>query len=255
MFLFTLYLLDADSWTSKIGSAVRNLGFIVVALSAVVFFISGALANPEKLVLLYTVGIPAWFITTKHFFYRKVVFRDYVSWLTGPLLVAGIACIMYWGFWISLHKLHEWTPRTKVMMAEHDLEWKFSGDDNSLNWGVKWDQVRFLLFFSLFFFVGVLTNQTRCSLCTALYFISPPLPILHTRTTSPCAQHKPQQIYNLKIRYRRSRKYMTPASMTETMRPWVLGGMRRQAITFKTVTTTIKQSLACALPGTRIFRI
>jgi len=121
--LFALYFLDCEQWTSKIGAMVRSTTIVVVMCSAVVFFVSGGMINPYWLILLYTVGIPAWFIITKHIFYRNIIFRDYVAWLTGPLLAAGILCVIGWGYWISLSPLNEWTPELKVKIAEYEIDW------------------------------------------------------------------------------------------------------------------------------------
>ena len=121
--LFTLYMLDCEQWETTLGKFLRNGMLILVITSAVVFFVSGGMYNPYWLILLCTIGTPAWFILSKHVFFRKVVFRDYVAWLTGPLLATAVFCIVGWGYWISLHKLNDWNKITKVYYAEEELDW------------------------------------------------------------------------------------------------------------------------------------
>ncbi|GMI36118.1 hypothetical protein TeGR_g5281 [Tetraparma gracilis] len=77
---------------------------------------------PQGLILVYTLGTVGWNILVKHVVYSTVEFRDYVSWLTAPLLIVSIACIVVFMNWTVQSDENEWGDEAKIRYANM-FEW------------------------------------------------------------------------------------------------------------------------------------
>ncbi len=118
-----LYLLDFSLWKSAIGRFIRVSSLVIVAALVVYFILMSARTRPHGLIVLYTLGTVCFFISGKHLFYSEVKFRNYVSWLTGPLLFSSVATLIAFFVWVNSDaKSNEWSPETKVAYAKR-LKW------------------------------------------------------------------------------------------------------------------------------------
>lgn len=122
--MLALYLMDFSFWKSPFAKGVRAFVLFAVAVMTAIFIISVAKTMPHLLILLFSLGTVVWFIAMKHVFYYKVVFRDYVSWIAGPMLAASVITLFVWIYWVSLSEENKWDDITKVKYAK-----KFDWDE------------------------------------------------------------------------------------------------------------------------------
>ena len=120
--MLTLYLMDFSFWTSLPARIVRGICLVLVACMCVLLVLLRARSTPHGLILLYTMGTVAWFISMKHLFFNKVIFRDYVSWIAGPMFAASICTLGVWIHWIQLSTDNSWSPERKVQYAK-EFKW------------------------------------------------------------------------------------------------------------------------------------
>jgi len=114
----SLYLLDFSSWTSAYGRFMRLFLLIFCAVCMVIYLLLSAKTAPSGLIILYTLGTVGWFIASKHLIFSKAEFRDYVSWLTGPLLLASVVTLTVFMIWVKEDVNNEWNDRAKVSAQE-----------------------------------------------------------------------------------------------------------------------------------------
>lgn len=118
LIMAVLYLLDFSSWTSALGRFVRVSSLVIVAVLIATYLLLTAKISPSGLIILYTLGTVAWFIATKHMIYFKTDFRDYVSWLTGPLLFSSLATFAVFIWWVNSDRDNTWNQENIVRYAK-----------------------------------------------------------------------------------------------------------------------------------------
>ncbi|GMH50432.1 hypothetical protein TrRE_jg3222 [Triparma retinervis] len=113
-----LYLMDFSSWKSPMARSIRAFALFAIAIMTSVYIIAVAKTMPHGLILLFSLGTVCWFTAMKHMFYYKVVFREYVSWIAGPMFAASFITLLSWIYWVSLSEENKWDDITKVRYAK-----------------------------------------------------------------------------------------------------------------------------------------
>jgi len=93
------YLLDVDSWKSKVGIFLRSVYIMGILLGLIAFCLFIAEERPASPIAIFAFLVPLWLFFIKRIFFPKVDFRLYVSQLTGPLFIASMGHFIAFGTW------------------------------------------------------------------------------------------------------------------------------------------------------------
>ena len=85
IFIFVLYMLDADQWNSVFGTVLLDLSVLAVVAGFVLLVLLLAYQFPYGMVCLFALFNPLWLLTVKLVMYTGKSTRVFVSWLSGPL--------------------------------------------------------------------------------------------------------------------------------------------------------------------------
>ena len=118
-FVFLLYLLDADQWTSARGRMLLHACIVVVLGAVVLLVLLIADEFPYGMICLFAVTYPLWLLGLRLLgCYARVDARTYVSWLSGPLFYLSLVGWGAWIAWVFVDPDHEWNVVARVVAAE-----------------------------------------------------------------------------------------------------------------------------------------
>lgn len=117
-YAFTLYMLDANEWDSKLGSLVLDFSVISVVTGIVLLVLLIADMYPYGMVCLFALFNPLWLLAVKIVFYSSVDTRVYVSWLSGPLFFISVAAALAWTIWVFFDVDNQWNTVARIVAAE-----------------------------------------------------------------------------------------------------------------------------------------
>ncbi|KAL7554335.1 hypothetical protein ACHAWF_017776 [Thalassiosira exigua] len=117
-FVFLLYMLDADEWTSRCGAIFLDACILWLVCGVVLLVLMIADRFPYGMVCLFAIFHPVWLLALKLACYDKNDTRAFVSWLSGPLLFTSAALIVAWTAWVFSDPDNEWNVVARVSAAE-----------------------------------------------------------------------------------------------------------------------------------------
>ena len=74
--------------------------------------------HPYGPVGIILIGTTAWMVGICFFFFRNVEKKEYISWLSRPLMLVSIITALYWFIWTYLKDDNEWSLIVSLMDAE-----------------------------------------------------------------------------------------------------------------------------------------
>lgn len=117
-FAFFLYLFDCYYWDSKVGRIARHLALSIIVIGVAVLVAFIASTHPYGPISMFTVLVPIWLSLVRFLLYRKIAFRTYITWLSGPLFLNSIGIGIGWFVWTFLSRNNKWSIYTKLYDAE-----------------------------------------------------------------------------------------------------------------------------------------
>ena len=106
-FIFLLYMLDADQWSSVFGILVLDLSVLITVAGFVLLVLLLAYQYPYGMVCLFALFNPLWLLTVKLVLYTNKSTRVFVSWLSGPLFTISALIAMAWALWVFADPSHQ----------------------------------------------------------------------------------------------------------------------------------------------------
>ena len=96
-----LYMQIFDSALWK-GEKLRRwkyflYGIILLLLSLMILFSAGS--YPYGPICMYALGTPIWLLITKTLILKHITFKDFITYLPGPLFFLSIGVFIYWINW------------------------------------------------------------------------------------------------------------------------------------------------------------
>mmetsp|Transcript_32018 Transcript_32018/g.63430 ORF Transcript_32018/g.63430 Transcript_32018/m.63430 type:complete len:871 (+) Transcript_32018:215-2827(+) len=100
--VLALYLADVEQWNTPLGRTLRGayVAAAAAACASLVLFTAGD--YPYGSLCLFVVSAPAYLLCMKALFWPREKTRNYVAWLTGPLLAVGTATVVGWVAWTAV---------------------------------------------------------------------------------------------------------------------------------------------------------
>ena len=86
---FVFYVSDCYYWDSSIGMLVRRIWIMSLLCVLVILILTQAAAHPYAPISLYVMLTPLWMFTIKNVCYPDVKAKNFICWLSGPLLFIG----------------------------------------------------------------------------------------------------------------------------------------------------------------------
>lgn len=117
VFIFVLYMLDADKWDSVIGTLLLDLSALAIVAGFVLLILLLAYQFPYGMVCLFALFNPLWLLTVKLVFYAKKDTRVFVSWLSGPLFTISTLIGIVWALWVFIDSSHQWNKVARINAA------------------------------------------------------------------------------------------------------------------------------------------
>jgi len=118
VFIFGLYMLDADEWTSHNGKIFLYICMFSIVGGVVLLVLLIADRFPYGTVCLFAVMYPLWLLALKLMCYNKKDTRTFVSWLSGPLFFTSIVIGVTWVAWVFSDPDNEWNIVARMVAAE-----------------------------------------------------------------------------------------------------------------------------------------
>jgi len=118
VFMFTLYMIDADEWTSHCGSIFLDFFILTIVFGLVLLVLLIADRFPYGMVCLFAVFHPLWLLAFKLMWHGEKDTRTFVSWLSGPLFFISIVIVVAWTAWVFSDPDNEWNIVARVVAAE-----------------------------------------------------------------------------------------------------------------------------------------
>lgn len=118
VFVFALYMLDADEWTSHCGSIFLDISILGIVCGVVLLVLLIADDFPYGMVCLFAVFHPLWLLALKLMFYGAKETRTFVSWLSGPLFFISVLIVVAWMAWVFSDPDNGWNDVARVVAAE-----------------------------------------------------------------------------------------------------------------------------------------
>lgn len=106
-FMFLLYMLDADQWSSVFGILVLDLSVLITVAGFVLLVLLLAYQYPYGMVCLFALFNPLWLLTVKLVLYTNKSTRVFVSWLSGPLFTISSLIALAWALWVFADQSHQ----------------------------------------------------------------------------------------------------------------------------------------------------
>jgi hypothetical protein len=119
IFIFVLYMLDADQWSSVIGTVLLDLSVLVVVAGLVLLVLLLAYRFPYGMICLFALFNPLWLLTVKLILYTGKSTRVFVSWLSGPLFTVSALIGMVWALWVFADPSHQWNEVARINAASY----------------------------------------------------------------------------------------------------------------------------------------
>eukprot|EP00804_Cyclotella_cryptica_P010313 CCRYP_012242-RA/>CCRYP_012242-RA protein AED:0.10 eAED:0.10 QI:0/0.84/0.75/1/0.73/0.55/20/4684/1413 len=117
IFIFILYMLDADQWNSVVGTLVLDMSVLAVVAGFVLLVLLMAYQFPYGMVCLFALFNPLWLLTVKLIIYTKKDTRVFVSWLSGPLFTISVLIGLSWALWVFSEPSHQWNEVARINAA------------------------------------------------------------------------------------------------------------------------------------------
>jgi len=95
---FTLFILDSHLWKTKKQIYAKRLAYSIMLFLLALSVAFSAGKHPYGPICMHAVGTPVWLYMSKHIL-LKAPFKDFVSWLPGPLFLLSVTLFMYWIGW------------------------------------------------------------------------------------------------------------------------------------------------------------
>jgi len=118
VFIFTLYMIDADEWTSRCGSMFLDISIVLIVCGLVMLVLLIADRFPYGMTCLFAIFQPLWILALKLMCYVEKDTRVFVSWLSGPLFFISILIGAAWTAWVFANPENEWNIISQVATAE-----------------------------------------------------------------------------------------------------------------------------------------
>mmetsp|Transcript_7337 Transcript_7337/g.16629 ORF Transcript_7337/g.16629 Transcript_7337/m.16629 type:complete len:862 (-) Transcript_7337:1012-3597(-) len=118
IYIFLLYMLDADEWTSRCGSLFLDFSILAIVCGFVLLVLLIADRFPYGMVCLFAVFHPLWLLALKLMFYSEKGTRVFVSWLSGPLFFISVVVGVTWTAWVFSDPDNEWNIVANMVAAE-----------------------------------------------------------------------------------------------------------------------------------------
>jgi len=113
-----LYFIDIHYWKSYSTIVLRRYLLFVLAAGLLLFVICISGDHPYGPVGIILIITTAWMVSIRFLFFRNVEKREYISWLSGPILLVSLVVALYWFIWTFLKEENEWTLINSLMHAE-----------------------------------------------------------------------------------------------------------------------------------------
>lgn len=113
---FLFYVIDCYYWGSSIGGLVRRAWIMAMLVVFVIVILTQAAAHPYAPISLYMILTPIWMFTIKNIFYPDIKAKNFIVWLSGPLLFVGTQVFVVWLVWTTLNDHeNEWDNDNPVV--------------------------------------------------------------------------------------------------------------------------------------------
>ena len=119
IFIFVLYMLDADQWSSMIGTVILDFSVLIVVAGFVLLVLLLAYQFPYGMVCLFALFNPLWLLTVKLVVYTGKSTRVFVSWLSGPLFTLSALIGLTWALWVFADPSHQWNEVARINAASY----------------------------------------------------------------------------------------------------------------------------------------
>jgi len=113
-----LYLTDCYHWGSYTAIIMRRYLLLILAAGFLLFIICIAGDHPYGPIGIILIATTAWMVGIRFLFFRNVEKKEYISWLSGPLMLVSIITALYWFIWTFLKDENEWSLIVSLMDAE-----------------------------------------------------------------------------------------------------------------------------------------
>ncbi|GMI19889.1 hypothetical protein TrRE_jg8661 [Triparma retinervis] len=112
MVLSGLYILDFSYWESSCMRAIRATLFTLCAIGFLVGVFFSAAEYSFAPLMVFMLLLPMYLMMWRHVIFRSN-FRNYVSWLPGPLFFWAVVNGIAWIVWTFSDDDHEWSTRVR----------------------------------------------------------------------------------------------------------------------------------------------
>mmetsp|Transcript_9953 Transcript_9953/g.20302 ORF Transcript_9953/g.20302 Transcript_9953/m.20302 type:complete len:845 (-) Transcript_9953:102-2636(-) len=112
MVLSALYILDFSYWESSCMRAIRATLFTLSAIGFLVGVFFSAANYPFAPLIVFMLVLPMYLLMFRHLIFKSN-FRNYISWLPGPLFFWAVVNGIAWTVWTFSDDDHEWSMRVR----------------------------------------------------------------------------------------------------------------------------------------------
>jgi len=118
VYALILYLLDCYHGKTHGGMVIIRILMLLLAAGISTFIVFISSAHPYGPVAIILCATTAWMVGIRFLCFRNIERKEYISWLSGPLLLVSAAIGLYWFIWTFLKEENEWTLVNSLLDAE-----------------------------------------------------------------------------------------------------------------------------------------